>query len=905
MPYEHASEAGGTSVWHTYSPQQALDALNTGSDGLSQTEARRRLERYGANRLKPPQAKSAMMRFLLQFHNVLIYILLIASVLTAVLGHWVDSGVILGVVVINAIIGFVQEGKAEKALNAIRRMLSLAAIVMRAGQREQIPAEQLAPGDIVLLQAGDKVPADLRLLHCKNLRIEEAALTGESQAVEKSVNAVEAVTAIGDRFCMAYSGTLVVYGQGTGVVVATGQQTEIGRISQMIAQVDKLTSPLLRQMAVFARWLTLTVLLLAAGIFVYGLLWQDYPLSEIFMAAISMAIAAVPEELPAIMTITLALGVQNMARRSAIVRRLPAVETLGAVTVICTDKTGTLTRNEMTVQRVIIADDQVQVSGAGYAPKGGFSRDGAEISSAGHAGLQELCRAGLLCNDALLRQGDDTWEIQGDPTEGALITLALKAALDPVQEHEQLPRIDVIPFEPEHRFMATLHHDRTGQSLVYVKGAPERVLVMCSQQRSQGEDRPLQSDFWQAGIREASENGQRILAIASRVLPVKQYTLAMSDVETGFTLLGLVGIMDPPREEAIAAVQQCHAAGIRVKMITGDHRVTAAAIGASLGIGDGQRSVTGVELDGMDDAQLRRTAAAVDIFARADPGHKLRLVNALQNNGEIVAMTGDGVNDAPALKRADIGVAMGRKGTEVAKEAAEMVLTDDNFASIAHAVEEGRTVYDNIRKTMVYVLPTNGGEAGLVLLAIMFGMALPITPLQILWINMVTTVTLAISLSFERPEMNVMSRPPHDPYAPVLSGFLVWRIVFVTLLMIGGSFALYFRELAQGSSVEFGRTVVVNVLVLCEIVYLFNCRYLIASVCSRQGMLGNRYVVLAAGSLLVLQLLLTYLPVMQQLFGTVALDAAAWGRIAAMSLILFAAIEFEKYWLRRRGITDW
>ncbi|MBX9917390.1 MAG: cation-transporting P-type ATPase [Nitrosomonas sp.] len=904
MPHEHASETGGTPAWHTYLPQHVLDALNTGSDGLSQTEAQRRLECYGANRLKPPQAKSAMMRFLLQFHNVLIYILLIASVLTAVLGHWVDSGVILGVVVINAIIGFVQEGKAEKALNAIRRMLSLSATVIRAGQREQIPAEQLVPGDIVLLQSGDKVPADLRLLSSKNLRIEEAALTGESQAVEKSIDAVEAVTAIGDRFCMAYSSTLVVYGQGMGIVVAIGQQTEIGHISQMIAQVDKLTSPLLRQMAVFARWLTLVVLLLAAGIFVYGLLWQDYPLSEIFMAAVSMAIAAVPEELPAIMTITLALGVQNMARRSAIVRRLPAVETLGAVTVICTDKTGTLTRNEMTVQRVITADDQLQVSGAGYVPKGSFSRDGAEISSIDHADLRELCRAGLLCNDALLRQGNDSWEIQGDPTEGALITVAMKAALDPAREHEQLPRIDVIPFEPEHRFMATLHHDHAGQSLVYVKGAPERVLTMCSQQRSHGEDRPLQSDFWQARIREASENGQRVLAIASRVLPVKQNTLAMSDVETGFTLLGLVGIMDPPREEAIAAVQQCHAAGIRVKMITGDHRITAAAIGASLGIGDGQRTVTGIELDGMDDARLRRAAAEVDIFARADPGHKLRLVNALQNNGEIVAMTGDGVNDAPALKRADIGVAMGRKGTEVAKEAAEMVLTDDNFASIAHAVEEGRTVYDNIRKTMVYVLPTNGGEAGLVLLAIMFGMALPITPLQILWINMVTTVTLAISLSFERPEMSVMSRLPHDPHAPVLSGFLVWRIVFVTLLMIGGSFALYFWELAQGSSVELGRTVVVNVLVLCEIVYLFNCRYLIASVCSRKGMLGNRYVVLAAGSLLILQLLLTYFPMMQQLFGTVALDAAAWGRIAAVSLILFIAIEFEKYWLRRRGLKN-
>ncbi|MBS0298652.1 MAG: cation-transporting P-type ATPase [Proteobacteria bacterium] len=904
MPHEHDSAANRTSTWHNASPQQVLDTLNTGSDGLSQTEAQLRLEHYGVNRLKPPQSRGAITRFLLQFHNMLIYILLIASALTAFLGHWVDSGVILGVVVINAVIGFVQEGKAEKALNAIRRMLSLHATALRDGQRIQLAAEQLVPGDIILLQSGDKVPADLRLLNCKNLRIEEAALTGESEAVEKSIAAVEAAAVIGDRLCMAYSGTLVVYGQGSGVVVATGQQTEIGRISQMIAQVDKLASPLLRQMANFARWLTLAILSLAAGIFVYGFLWQDYPLNEIFMAAIGMAIAAIPEELPAIMTITLALGVQNMARRSAIVRRLPAVETLGAVTIICTDKTGTLTRNEMTVQYVMTADDQWQVSGAGYAPNGGFSRHEEHIQVAGHPDLQELCRAGLLCNDAALRQCGDAWEIHGDPTEAALVTLAMKAALDPGREHETLPRIDVIPFESEHRFMATLHHDPAGHGLIYVKGAPEKVLTMCNQQRSRGGDCQLQLDFWHARIRQASENGQRVLAIASRAIPVKQQTVTCADVESGFTLLGLVGIMDPPRDEAIAAVRQCHSAGIRVKMITGDHRITAGAIGASLGIGDGRRVVTGIELDNMDDTQLRQVVADVDIFARADPGHKLRLVIALQDNGEIVAMTGDGVNDAPALKRADIGVAMGQKGTEVAKEAAEMVLADDNFASIAHAVEEGRTVYDNIRKTMVYVLPTNGGEAGLLVLAIMLGMALPITPLQILWINMVTTVTLAISLSFERPEVSVMTRPPHDPHAPVLSGLLVWRITFVTLLMIGGSFTLYFWELAQGSSVELSRTVVVNVLVMYEIVYLFNCRYLIASVWSRQGLLGNRYVLLAVGLLLILQLLFTYLPIMQQLFGTVALDAATWGRIAAVSLLLFLVIELEKYLLRYKGVKN-
>ncbi|WP_394808924.1 cation-transporting P-type ATPase [Nitrosomonas sp.] len=898
MPHEQVFAPDKTPLWHSYPPQQVLEEFKTGHAGLSQTEAKLRLEQYGANRLKPPKPQSIVIRFLLQFHNVLIYILLAACSMTAFLGHWVDSGVIFGVVVINAIIGFVQEGKAEEALNAIRHMLSLNAVVQRDGQRIQIPADQLVPGDIVVLQSGDKVPADLRLVDCKNLRIEEAALTGESEAVEKSIHAVEAVTAIGDRFCMAYSGTLVVYGQGSGVVVATAQHTEIGRISQMIAQVDKLTSPLLRQMTIFGRWLTLVILLLATGIFVYGLLLHDYPINEMFMAAISMAIAAIPEGLPAIMTITLALGVQNMARRNAIVRHLPAVEALGAVTVICTDKTGTLTRNEMTVQSVMTADDQFQVSGVGYAPTGGFSRNGKEIPVTDYPDMLDMFRAGMLCNEASLRQQDGTWGIHGDPTEAALITLAMKATVDPAMERKTLPRTDVIPFESEHRFMATLHQDHAGNSLIYVKGAPEEVLAMCSHQRSQGEDQLIQLDFWHAKIHEASATGQRILAMASRAIKTKQQILQISDVEVGFTLLGLVGIIDPPREEAIVAVDKCHTAGIRVKMITGDHRITACAIGARLGIGNGQNAVTGIELDKMDDAQLRKVVEEIDIFARASPEHKLRLVTALQDNGEIVAMTGDGVNDAPALKRADIGVAMGKNGTEVAKEAAEMVLMDDNFASITHAVEEGRTVYDNIRKTVVYILPTSGGMAGVLILAIILGMALPITPVQILWINMVTTVTLAISLAFERPESGVMSRPPHDPNASILSGFLVWRIVFVALLMIGGVFTLYFWETMQGASIELARTVVVNVLVMCGIVYLFNCRYLMASVCSRRGLLENRYVLMAVGLLLLLQLLFTYLPVMQQLFGTTALDAAAWGRIIAVSLLLFLIIEFEKYILR-------
>lgn len=901
MPNNHHSSANTTFSWHSYSTQQTLEQLQSTTTGLTPAEAVRRYEQYGANRIEPVKTKSIFERFLLQFHSMLIYVLMMAGLVTAVLGHWLDSSVIMGVVVINAVIGLIQEGKAEKALNAIRNMLSLHAIVLRAGERMQIAAEQLVPGDVVLLQSGDKVPADLRLLYCKNLRIEEAALTGESEAVEKSVLPVATASALGDRFCMAYSGTLVAFGQGTGVVVATGKNSEMGRISQMIAQVDSLTSPLLQQMNTLGRWLTVVIGMLAVVIFTYGLLLHDFAVNDMFMAAVSMAIAAIPEGLPAIMTITLALGVQSMARRHVIVRRLPAVETLGAVTVICSDKTGTLTRNEMTVQTILTASHQLSVSGVGYAPLGSFNEAGQEILVTDLADVMELLRAGLLCNDAVLQMQQGLWEVQGDPTEGALITLAQKAGLDTVSEQEALPRTDVIPFESQHRFMATLHHDHAGYGFVYVKGAPEEVLAMCSQQRNLGQDESIQLSIWHDRIQQASNAGQRVLALASKGCTAQQQTLNFSDAGAGFTLLGLVGIIDPPRAEAIQAVRLCQEAGIRIKMITGDHRVTACAIGAQLGIGDGQHAVTGVELDELDDQAVCEVVQQVDIFARANPEHKLRLMTALQANGEIVAMTGDGVNDAPALKRANIGVAMGQKGTEVAKEAAEMVLTDDNFASIVHAVEEGRTVYDNIRKTLVFIIPTSCGGAGILMLAILFGMALPITPVQILWINMVTTVTLAIALAFERPEVGVMQRPPHDPGVSLLSGFLVWRIAFVAVLMIGGGMAMYFWEIHQGSSIALSRTAVVNMLVISQIVYLLNCRYLLTSVLSRAGLLGNRHILLAIGTLLILQLTLTYLPVMQMLFGTVALNLETWMVIIGFGGFLFWIVELEKFLLARYG----
>ncbi len=890
--------------WHTRDADEVMQAQRVARrDGLAEAEASARRERHGPNTLPQPPRRGSVARFLLQFHNVLIYVLLAAGAITALLGHWIDSGVIFGVVVINAVIGFIQEGKAEKALDAIRNMLSPHAQVLRGGRRREIPAEELVPGDIVFLVSGDKVPADLRLVEVRSLRIEEAALTGESVPVEKRVAPVGSGAALGDRSSMAYSGTLVSYGQGVGVVVATGAETEIGRISAMLSTVEALTTPLLRKLAGFGRFLTWVILAVAGGAFAFGTLARDYSAGEMFLAAVGLAVAAIPEGLPAIMTITLAIGVQRMARRNAIIRRLPAVETLGSVTVICTDKTGTLTRNEMTVRRVIAAAGAIDVSGAGYAPRGGFSRDGTELPVDDEPLIAEIGRAVLLCNDAALRQEDEEWRVAGDPTEGALVTLAWKAGLDERYERDALPRTDVIPFESEHRFMATLHHDHAGHGLIYLKGAPERVFELCATQWQEGEPRPLQREGWQRAMDEAAGEGMRLLAVALRPGEDALAGLDFADIEGGgFILLGVLGLTDPPREEAIRAVARCRSAGIRVKMITGDHIATACAIGRELGLAQEVRAITGAEIEALDDARLVDVAARTDIFARASPEHKLRLVRALQARGEVVAMTGDGVNDAPALKRADVGVAMGRNGTEAAKEAAEMVLADDNFASVAAAVEEGRTVYDNLRKAIAFILPTNLGQAGVLVAAILLGLTLPITPAQILWVNMVTAVTLALALAFECPERNIMARAPRDPAEPLLTRFLIWRVVFVGLLLVAGALGFFLWELERGMSVDFARTAAVNAVLMGEVFYLFNVRSFTDSILNREGFFGNRYVLLAIGLLIVCQLLFTYAPAMQTLFGTEGLDAATWGRIVAFGGGVLLVVEAEKALVKwRRG----
>ena len=682
------------------------------------------------------------------------------------------------------------------------------------------------------------------------------------------------------------------------MVVTTGEHTEIGKVSNLLAQVETLKTRLTQRMDEFSKWLTGAILIMALGTLIFGMALRDYTFTELFFACVALAVAAIPEGLPAIITITLALGVQRMANHRAIIRRLPAVETLGSVTIICSDKTGTLTRNEMTVTTVIDASAEYRVEGAGYEPCGDFYVDDTKLDPATDKNLQELATAAMLCNDGSLVEQDGQWHVQGDPTDGALVAFARKAGVHETESNERYPRLDVIPFESEYKFMATLHRGVNGDNIVYLKGAPERVVAMCDSQRHGDEDRPIDHQFWEDQLAAVARRGQRTLAIASLTMPGKE-TIDRSEASSGLTLLGLLGLIDPPREEAIAAVKSCHTAGIKVKMITGDHALTAAAIGRQIGLDVTSEPISGQELETMDDDKLQFYAQKSNIFARVSPEHKLRLVTALQASDHVTAMTGDGINDAPALKRADVGVAMGMKGTEAAKEASEMVLADDNFASIVHAVEEGRTVYDNIRKTLGFILPTNGAQAGIIIASVMMGIALPITPLQILWINMVTAVTLGLSLAFEPSEGNVMQRPPRSPKEPLLNQFLSWRIVFISAIVVMGTLGLFLWDRYIGETLEMARTTSVNTLIFFQIFYLFNARFLKAPVLTREGFTGNPAVLIAVATIVGLQLLFTYLPLFQNLFGTAAIPLGDWLRIITFTFSVFVLVEIEKFIVRR------
>ncbi|WP_404297745.1 cation-transporting P-type ATPase [Halomonas sp.] len=900
------SEHSEATAWHALSGDDSLERLDSTQEGLDDKEAKRRLNEHGPNQLQQAESRPWWKRLLEQFNNILMLVLIVAAIASLGLGHTLDASAIFGVVLIIALIGFFQEGKAEQALESIRQMLSPQANVLRSGKRQTIPAEELVPGDIVLVESGDRIPADLRLLEARRFRTEEASLTGESTPVDKSTEAVADDADLGDRISMAYASTIVVQGNARGLVVETGAHTQIGRISEMLRGVEQLKTPLLRQIDRAGQVLAFFILAAAALTGVFGVLVHEQPLVDMFMAAVGLAVAAIPEGLPAIVTIGLALGVQTMAKKNAIIRRLPAVETLGSISTIFSDKTGTLTRNEMTAQAIWLPQGEVHIDGIGFSPKGSFHRvnDGdaeeAELDLDDDHALRHFLKVGVLCNDAELAEEEGRWRIHGDPTEGALVVAAAKAGLTTEKLRDDHSRHDAIPFESERKYMATLH-EVDSEQLLLVKGAPDRLLEMCHRVRDNGEEHELDVELWEERIHDLSSRGLRVLALAEkRVNDVHELTDEHAEEE--LVLLGLVGLLDPPRDEAIEAVKDCLAAGIRPVMITGDHAVTALAIARQLGFAHTERAIRGREIEAMSDADLEEIILEVDVFARAAPEHKLRLVQAMQAKGGICAMTGDGVNDGPALKRADVGVAMGIQGTEAAKEAAEMVLADDNFATIVGAIREGRKVYDNIRKTITFLLPTNGAQGLAIMLAVLAGSTLPVTPLQALWVNMVVAVTLGLALAFEDAEPDIMTRQPRDPDASLLDLFLLWRVFFVSVLLLVGVFGMFTWLQAQGGSIELARTGAVNMLVAGSAAYLINSRYLLRSTLSLAGIFGSRPVWGSIGVIAALQLGWTYLPFMQVIFGSEGLALSHWGVILAGSLAIYLIVEVEKRVLRARGV---
>ncbi|HZV78885.1 MAG TPA: HAD-IC family P-type ATPase [Candidatus Binatus sp.] len=896
-------------AWHALSQAQVIERLASDSaKGLDLSEASARLQKYGPNRLPEGRKRGPFTRFVAQFNSILVYVLLAAGFIKLMLSLWIDAGIIFAVVILNALLGFIQEGKAEKALDSIRNMLSAEARTMRSGDTRMIPAEQLVPGDLVLLESGDRIPADLRLIEAKNFRTEEAALTGESVPAEKSVDAVPINATVGDRRSMAFSGTMVVSGRATGVVVATGSETELGRINQLLAEVSPLETPLLRQIKKFGYTITAIIGVASVLIFAYGRWVKGMDFVPLFQAVVAVAVSVIPEGLPALITVTLAIGVQRMAQRNAIIRRLPAVETLGSVSRICSDKTGTLTLMEMMVVSAVTAESDFQVSGDGYAPAGEIKKNGTVAGK--EPVLTLMGRVSLLCNDAALFAQDGAWKVEGDPTEGALHPFASKLGMDQQAEKAAFPRIDAIPFESEHKFMATLHKSADGKLLLFVKGAPEVILDRCTlQQTAEGQQVPLDRDRFAKEADRLASQGERVLALAWLEDPnVRAGNLAPADLPVTLVLLGLIGLLDPPRKEAIEAVKECHGGGIRVTMITGDHKITAAAIAKMLDIGDGRTAVTGTEIDEMDTATLQERVDSVDVFARASPENKLRLVKAIQANRQIVAMTGDGVNDAPALKKADIGVAMGIKGTEVTKEAAGMILADDNFASIAAAVKEGRTVYNNIEKAILFMLPTNVAQALVIAAAIFFGFAMPITAPQILWVNMVTSVALGLLIAFEPHEKDVMLRPPRAADRAIVTPFGLWRILFVGLALLAYTLLAFFWMKSQGASDPLARTVAVNAITIGQVFYLLNSRYLLDSSLSLKAHTGNKYLPLGIIAVVILQLLFTFAPPFQALFGTEAIPFGVWPWLLAGGLAFFLVVEAEKFIIRssdslRRVVT--
>ncbi len=873
--------------WHSLSVGEVTQILTSDVEqGLTSDEAARRREKFGVNQLTLRQSKNPYQLFLQQFNQPLLYILLLAGVITLLLQDWLDAGVIFAVVLINAIVGYIQEFKAENALAALAASIATVVTAIRQGKEQTLDSEALVPGDLVKLNTGDKVGADLRLIEVNNLQTDESALTGESVPVDKTTEVIDAATPLADRQNMAYAGTVIIAGQGTGLVVAIAEAMETGRISQLVAQGTSLKTPLTRKLEQFSWRLLYIILGLAAFTFAVGLS-QERSWLPMFQAAVALAVSGIPEELPSLVTITLAIGVSRMAARHAIIRNLPTVETLGSATVICADKTGTLTENQMTVKEIYAGGKLYQVEGTGYSCTGQILHQHQPLDLESELTLNACLRNGLLCNDSYLETAAGQFTVAGDPTEGALIVAATKGGLPAPILTKTMPRLDAIPFDSQFQYMATLHeqknkhHNVNSGNITYVKGAVETILARCDRQLVNTATESLPRARIHQLAEDMGKRGLRVIAFAQKQVAASQQTIEREDIATGLVFVGLQGMIDPPRPEAIAAVANCLAAGIKVKMITGDHATTACAIARMLNLNPKGEIIafTGKELQLMSDRDLTTAVQEGVVFARVAPEQKLRLVNALQSQAEIVAMTGDGVNDAPALKQADIGIAMGKAGTEVAKESADMILTDDNFAAIEAAVEEGRTVYHNLQKAIAFVLPVNGGEALTILASVLLGTALPILPLQILWLNMVSSSALSIPLAFDHQTQDVMAQPPRHPQQPLLSSSILRRILVISLLNWAITFGIFEWVMYTTANEVLARTMAVQALVAAEIFYLLSISQLLPSIWTRlrQGKKSASQAIaypsaIGIACVVILQILFSQWSILNSLFDTMPLN---------------------------------
>lgn len=891
-------------AWHSMDNDDVCKTLDVDKNlGLDTNQVGVRLDKYGLNQITQKKERSAFVEFLLQFHNPLVYILLVATIVTFLLGEYVDSAVIFGVILVNSIIGFVQENKAKQAINSLKNFLNTKTTVIRDGKKVSINAIDVTIGDVVLLSSGDKIPADLKLIDVNNLRIDESALTGESVPVEKLVSVLDEEIVLADRVNMAYGGTLVTYGQGIGIVVAIGDNTETGKIASLINEATTIETPLTKKITAFSKMLLWIIIGLAFLTFVFGYLVHGYEALDMFMASVALAVAAIPEGLPAVVTITLAIGVRVMAHKNAIIRKLPAVETLGSTTIICSDKTGTLTKNEMTVTKIAINSHIYDVSGNGYEPSGDILYMDKPVEVKQRSTISEILRCGILCNDSMLVIKNDRYMIDGDPTEGALIVSAMKYGYDVNVLNKEHPRLDSIPFESDNMYMVTLHPMSAEENAIYIKGSLEQVLAM-SKMALDVDGKQIQLDVSSIEniATSLASDGLRVLAFGVCYVDrtydnLENFIQNVKDLNIHF--LGLQAMIDPPRPEAIEAVLVCQKAGITVKMITGDHKITALAIAKQLGITSTSMALSGQEMKTLSDEELKNRALDTNVFARVAPEQKLALVSALQSQNQIVAMTGDGVNDAPALKQADIGIAMGINGTEVSKESADMILADDNFASIAKAVEEGRGVFDNLVKFIAWILPTNVGQGLVIMFAILIGATLPVLPVQALWLNMTTALFLGLMLAFEPKEDGVMQRQPRDVNEPILNRDLIGRIFLISFLLLCGSFGIFTISQNSGATIEESRTLAVTLFVVVQSFYLLNCRSLTRSV-FKVDFFSNRYLLVGIGLMFVAQCAYIYIPFMNTIFQSAPISISDWLIMIGYGFVTLLIVDLQKLFIKNR-----